>query len=374
MNNLSRYIAIAATLAIIGFIFYTFSSIVGYVLIAWVVSMIGQPLMHFLQKPIKLGKFEFNIGPVFSAIITLICFFIVISALILMFVPLIIEQANNLAGVDFAAIGKALEEPINELQAWLESYGIPMQSDNPEELIRTNVTENFEPNKIGNFFGNFIAAAGNIVITVFSVVFIAFFFLKEQGLFTSFIQAILPNKYEQQVAKAIEEVSTLLTRYFGGILVQMSVITIFVFVLLYILGIKNALLIGFFAALINVIPYVGPIIGAIFGVFITISSNLDLEFYTQMLPLILKVLAVFASMQMLDNFILQPYIFSNSVLAHPLEIFIVILMGSQINGVVGMVLAIPAYTVIRVIARVFLSEFKIVQSMTRNLDEAVDDD
>ena len=144
----------------------------------------------------------------------------------------------------------------------------------------------------------------------------------------------------------------------------MTIITIFVSVFLSILGIKNALLIGFFAALINVIPYLGPMIGAAFGVFITISSNLDLEFYNEMLPLLVKVVIVFASMQMLDNFLLQPFIFSNSVLAHPLEIFIIILVGAKLGGILGMVLAIPVYTVLRVVARVFLSEFKIVQKIT----------
>jgi predicted PurR-regulated permease PerM len=150
---------------------------------------------------------------------------------------------------------------------------------------------------------------------------------------------------------------------------QVTAISIFVSIALSVLGVKNALLIGFFAALINVIPYLGPIIGAAFAVIITISSNLDLDFYTQMLPLLSKVVIVFAAMQMLDNFLLQPWIFSNSVLAHPLEIFIVILMGAQINGIVGMVLAIPVYTVLRVIARSFLSEFKIVQKITGSLNE-----
>ena len=135
-------------------------------------------------------------------------------------------------------------------------------------------------------------------------------------------------------------------------------------VALSLLGIKNALLIGFFAALINVIPFIGPAIGATFAIFVTISSNLNLDFYTEMLPLIASVVAVFAVMQLTDNFVLQPYIFSNSVLAHPLEIFIVIMIGAKIAGVMGMILAIPGYTVIRVIASVLLSEFKIVQQVS----------
>ena len=112
----------------------------------------------------------------------------------------------------------------------------------------------------------------------------------------------------------------------------------------------------------------GPIIGASFGVFIVISSNLGLPFYDEMLPLLLTVVGVFASMQLLDNFLLQPFIFSNSIKAHPLEIFIIILVGAKLGGILGMVLAIPVYTVLRVIARIFLSEFKLVQKITGGMD------
>jgi len=181
------------------------------------------------------------------------------------------------------------------------------------------------------------------------------------------IATLIPDKYEKQSVQAINETSGLLIRYFTGVLGQMTVITIFVSILLSILGVKNALLIGFFAALMNVIPYVGPIIGAGFAAIITVSSNLDVSFYDVLLPQLLRVFGVFAIMQMFDNFILQPNIFSKSVKAHPLEIFIVIMVGAKLGGVGGMVLAIPFYTVLRVIAKVFLSEFKVVQRITKGL-------
>ena len=149
------------------------------------------------------------------------------------------------------------------------------------------------------------------MIDIFSIIFITFFFLKEQGLFVSFLLAIVPAEYENQVKSAVEDSSRMLTRYFGGVVAQIFVITVVVSIGLTIFGIENALLIAFFAALINVIPYVGPIIGATFGVFVVLTSNLDpTQFYSVTLPLILKVVAVFGAMQMLDNFLLQPFIFS----------------------------------------------------------------
>ena len=183
----------------------------------------------------------------------------------------------------------------------------------------------------------------------------------------NFVIALVPNEYEERVRRVMDDTIYLLTRYFTGILIQITIITTYVSLALSLFGVESALLIGFFAAIINVIPYLGPIIGAAFGVLVTVSLNVDADFYAQTLPLILKVILVFASMQLIDNFILQPWIFSTSVLAHPLEIFIVILVAAKIGGIVGMILAIPVYTMVRVVARTFLSEFKIVKKITYSM-------
>ena len=100
---------------------------------------------------------------------------------------------------------------------------------------------------------------------------------------------------------------------------------------------------------------------------ITLSSNMELSFYNEMVPLLTKVLIVFLVTRLIDDVILQPNIFSKSVKAHPLEIFIIVLVGAKIGGILGMVLAIPFYTAFRVIGKVFLSEFKVIQKLTRNI-------
>lgn len=185
-----------------------------------------------------------------------------------------------------------------------------------------------------------------------------------------FVASLMPQEYDGRTRRVIDEVSELLTRYFGGVLVQITLITFLLSGLLTLVGVRNAFLIAFFAALINVIPYIGPIIGMVFGVLMTISSSLDLDFYSQMLPLIWRVVGAFAFVQLLDNFIFQPFILGSRVLAHPLEIFIIVMVGAKIGGIPGMVLAIPTYTVLRVVARVFLSEFTIVKKLTRRMEEA----
>ena len=161
---------------------------------------------------------------------------------------------------------------------------------------------------------------------------------------------------------------TLLQKYFLGLLAQITIITTLVSLGLYVIGVKNALVIGLFAGLINVVPYVGPLIGAFFGIVIALSSHLEMEFYAELLPLAGKIAGVFLAVQLLDNFIFQPLIFSKSVEVHPLEIFLVILIAGTLAGVGGMIIAIPFYSILRICANQFLSEFKVIRTMTRGMD------
>ncbi len=368
MKKYSRYLVFAFSFLLAAFLIYVFRAIVSYILIAWVVSMIGQPVVVFLKRRVKIGKYK--MGPNLSAAITLLMFFIMFVIFLLLFVPLAVEQAANLADVDYAAIADALNQPFVELQERLERIGVS-SDESLEDLLQKSMTGYFNPGGIADFFAEAISVAGNLMIGIFSVMFISFFFLKEEGLFGRVVMSLVSKPYRPKMAHALDEISSLLSRYFTGILLQITLITIIVTVSLNLLGVPNALLIGLFAALINVIPYLGPIIGAAFGIMITISSNLDLSFYNEMLPMLLKVMGVFATMQLMDNFIFQPFIFSTSVRAHPLEIFLVILIGAQIQGITGMVLAIPTYTVIRVVAREFLNRFEIVQSITSRMSREV---
>ncbi len=370
MKNISQYLAIGLSALVVVILVYTFSNVVMYVLIAWVLSTMGQPLMEFFQKRVKLGKYK--IGPNLAAGLTLITYIVVVTLLVMLFVPLVIQQASNLARVDYQAVATALEEPLNQLNEWLAENGMSDPEQKTDQGLQQFFSKNFDPSIITNTFSSVLAAASGILFGAFAVIFITFFFLKEKGLFKSFFLNLLPSRYDNQITEVFDDSSYLLSRYFRSILIQISIITTYMWVLLTFFGVKNAFLISVFAAIINVIPYLGPLLGAIFGVFITISSNLDLDFYNEMAPLLIKVLIIFATMQMLDNFLLQPFIFSNSVLAHPLEIFLIILMGAQLYGILGMVLAIPTYTVIRVIAKEFLHKFKIVKKVTGKMKEVVD--
>ncbi|MCC7026311.1 MAG: AI-2E family transporter [Saprospiraceae bacterium] len=362
-----RYIIGGFLLLLILFLLSYFSEVVSYILISWVISMIGQPIMNFLLVKLKLLRFSW--AKSISALLTMLTIFAIIGSILWMFIPIVIQQAVVLSKVDFNSISLALQEPIDNVNIWLRSLGLE-PSLSAADQVKSFLGSYFDPKNISIFFGSLLSQAGNILIGIFSILFISFFFLKERGLFTDIILAVVPTGTEKKVREVINDVSELLTKYFGGIAVQMFVLMIISTALLSLIGIKNALLISFFYAIMNIIPYLGPLIGAAFGCMLTISSNLDMNFYSQTIPLLTMVLLVFLAVKLLDDFIIQPYIFSKRVQAHPLEIFIVIMVGARLDGIIGMVLAIPFYTIFRVVARVFLIEFKIISKITEDLETA----
>lgn len=362
INN--RSIALVISLVLIAALFWFLSDIVMYAVLAWVVAMLGQPLMRFYQK-IKVWKFQ--VGPNLAAILTLLTFFLSLAALVMIFVPSIIQQVNNLAHVDYAALARTLEKPLLNLQAQLAGYGL-MDANVPiEQQLQQRLSNSFEPSTIKNYVTSFFSAAGNIGVTIGSVAFISFFFLQQQGLFVNFLSSLMPSQYDEKVKKALSDIAKNLSLYFRGIVLQMLAFSLMVTLALWALGIKNALLIGIFAGLLNIVPYIGPLIGMAFGVIFTISSNLDVDFYNEIMPKVLKVVIVFFVCQGIDNNLTQPYIFSSTLKTHPLEIFFMVLIGAKIGGVMGMVLAIPGYMVIRTIASVFLSEFHVVQNLRERM-------
>lgn len=361
------YVFLFTAIVVVALAFYFFADVVTYVLVSFILSLIGQPIMYLFLDKLKLRRFRY--GPQVSAVLTLIIFLLVLLLILATIVPIMIQQAISIGEVNFQSIAVALEAPLAEFIDRMEHYGLTVIEKSPSEIIEHNLNQLGGPADIGSYLTSLVGVAANIFIATFAILFITFFFLQDQGMFVSFILALVPDQYVDQVNNVLGDTTYLLRRYFAGILVQITVITLYLTILLSLFGVQNALLIAFFAAVINLIPYIGPIIGAIFGVFLTISANVDMEFYTEMMPLIIKILIIFASMQLLDNMILQPYIFSTSVLAHPLEIFLVIIIAGKMGGIIGMILAIPSYTVIRVIALNFLSEFKIVKKMTYRIEK-----
>jgi predicted PurR-regulated permease PerM len=203
----------------------------------------------------------------------------------------------------------------------------------------------------------------SVVVVIFSVSFITFFFLKEDGLFSQMVSAVFPDKYSENVHRAIEKVSLLLSRYFTGLLTESLIISVIIAIVLLLFGMKvgDACFIAVIMGMLNVIPYAGPAVGVLVAIFIGVVSPIEGCTIGYTLAVILSTICVVKGV---DDFVLQPTIYSSKVSAHPLEIFIVILMAGSVGGIVGLLIAVPSYTVFRVFAKEFFSEVSLVRKLT----------
>lgn len=359
-----KHVIIALGVLLLGFLLWYFREIVTYILISVVLSLIGQPIVKKLDTIKLKGK---KLPHAFNSFLALFVIIIGFLLFIGIFIPIIINQAQIISKIDIVQLQSTFSEPLLQLQYFLEDYElIP-----PGETIEETVSEKFvyliqmvDFSKIANSIVQF---TGSIFIGVFSILFITFFFIKDEKLFYNTLMLLTPADYQDELQNILKAAKKLLTRYFVGLLLQLLTVIVLLTIGISILGIKNAMIIGFFGGLMNIIPYLGPIIGTTIGVLLGVSGNLTGDFYTDIIPLVIKIIVVFGIVNFIDNMILQPTIFSNSVKAHPLEIFLVTLIAGSVAGILGMVLAIPAYTFMRIVAKEFFQNSRFVKSLTKNL-------
>jgi len=358
---------IALGVGIVGFILWYFKSIVAYILISSIFTLIGRPLVAFLNK---LHYKKLKIPNAISALLTVALIWTLILVFFRVFIPLIANQASELSAIDAESVMNNLQEPIDKIETLFVKYNI---HSNNNQSMDQYLTEKFmsvlNVSVLSNFFGSIAGILGNIFIAAFSISFITFFFLKDKGLLSDGILLFVPDKYLEKTEHMLMSIKKLLTRYFIGIIIQISGIITLVSIGLTIIGIdfSDALVIGLVVGLFNIIPYLGPVIGAILGLVLGLATNIDLAFYSELLPLLGYMSIVFIIVQVIDNVVFQPFIYSSSVNAHPLEIFLVIIMAGSLFGITGMILAIPSYTILRVIAKEFFNNLKVVKKLTEKI-------
>jgi predicted PurR-regulated permease PerM len=364
MNNITKNIIGGIIIAFVLFLMWYFSTLVIYTLIAAVISIIGKPIVRFFDK-IRIHKYKLpHVVSTFLALIVIIGSIVGIASI---FVPLIINQAQMIADIDVKTISKDLHERLKGVQDFLHHYGILRYYENLDTLLINKAKEIVSMSTFSDIIGGIVNFASSLFIGVFSVLFISFFFLKDENLFQNILLMLTPVKYADKTIIILKDTRILLSRYFTGVCLQLLIMMTLEVAGLSLFKVPNALLIGTFGGMMNIIPYVGPLIGVIAGIVLGVSSIISLGNYNDIISTVLTIICVFSFANMIDNFVIQPFVFSNRVKAHPLEIFFVVLMAGSIAGVPGMILAIPSYTVLRVIAREFFDKFSVIHSLTKNL-------
>jgi predicted PurR-regulated permease PerM len=342
-------IIIVAILAGFVFLSWYFSDIFFYLVVSMILSTILRPLTNYLSNQQFFNMRMPRALAVFFSFFTLILLF---SVFITIFLPLISNQIQVFSSLDLDKITGKIEAPLHNMETFILKYQLGDYDEGfLTESIKQGLNNFVKEIKISSILENVISLTGNIFVGLMAITFITFFLLYEKGIVRKQMINLIPNEYFEVSIAGLYKVEKLLSNYLLGLLFQMTSIFTIAFVGLSIFGINYAASIALFAAVINLIPYMGPILGGTFGIVIGLSSGgAEIFAGNQYIFMIAEIASVFAVVQLTDNIILQPLIFSKSIKAHPLEIFIIIFAGATLAGIVGMIAAIPVYTIIRVFA------------------------
>ena len=353
-KGILRAVGVLAGIFFLSYFLYAIQSVIVYVIIAAILSLIARPLIAILKNKLKFPN-------IVAVIFTMGLMLGLLTGLVLLFIPLIAEQGKSLSLLEVDKLELSIQEIFNQITAYFSTKGIDVLG----ELKDVDFTSQFK--EIPNFLNAVLGAVGTISVGLFSVLFISFFFMKDNHLLKGGVMAFVPIGSENRFSKSLETINNLLSRYFIGLLLQITILFIFYTIILLVFNIDNAVVIAFLCALLNLIPYVGPIIGAVIMFVLSMTSNIGLDFQTQILSTSLWIMFWYLMAQLIDNFASQPLIFSKTTKSHPLEIFLIIVIGGLLFGVIGMITAVPLYTALKVILKEFLSENKIVKSITKDL-------
>ena len=368
IDKLAKYIiAIAGAAVVCGLCWYL-RSVLAYILIAVVVSLVAKPLMKALQKLHIKGR---KAPDWLLAAISIVVVLGVLITFLTSVIPIISGIVKDISMVNIESAARGIAVPLSEFNGFLSHIFPQLGEDFRIEVVIINELQKlFDVSMFSTVLGSAASFITDLGIGLFSVVFIGFFFIKDDGLFTEIVCALVPDKHEETTEKAIADIGYLLSRYFIGVLLEIAGVALINFLGLLLiarLGFNAAIGIAVLTGILNVIPYVGPFMGIVLGTTLGILLK-----YTSLTPIGLDVnfwifavilIAIFCFTQLVDNFLYQPVIYSTSIKSKPLEIFIVLLIVGHIGGAFAMIIAIPCYTVVRVIAFRFFGHIKAIRRL-----------
>ena len=353
-SDLVKSVIKLSLIALLIFVLFKLKLGLLYIFISLILTLIITPLNTLFYKKLKLSK-------PFSSVISiafLISFFILIIGLI---VPVLTQQGQNLSLLNTKEFRASFESTIKNITDYFESQQLSVF----DFFTDLNLISEFDFSFVTQLLNSIISQIGSLSIAVLSVLFITFFLLKDGDLILKKIIELFPKKQKKKLGDSLSTVNTLLTRYFTGVLIQIIILFIFYYSLLLILGVENSFVIAFICAILNIIPYLGPLISVILMIVLSITSNLDVIVLDDFILKSVFILGGFSIIQLIDNFFLQPYIFSSSVKSHPLEVFIVIIFSGILFGIFGLIIAIPLYTTLKVVFMSFFDVRKIISDLIK---------
>lgn len=368
-EKLAKFIYLLIILAIVATICWYFKDVIIYIILAALVALLSRPVFKLMGKVRIKGK---GMPAWLCAAFAMIVVFFVIVGLLTTIVPLLRGVAQDISTANLNNMAQAITVPLTDLNNWIirtfPKVGYDFKIEN---VLLKQIQSLNGMGTVSTMVGSVTSFVAKLGIAVFAVMFISFFFIKNPNLTTSIVTAFVPDRIEGKVRQSLSSIGVLVSRYFVGLVIEIVGVALINFLgLMFIarMGFRYSIGIAFMTGLLNIIPYIGPLFGGVLGVSLSLiikyACATSYGLNVGVLPFILILAAIFIFTQFIDNYIYQPLIYSNSVKVHPLEIFIVFLIAGQIGGIVGMFAAIPAYTVVREIAKEFFGDVKAIRMLT----------
>ncbi|MCX2483886.1 AI-2E family transporter [Pedobacter sp. MR2016-24] len=313
-------------LVLVGAIFVIGSDIIMPVIMAFFISIMLVPIYRFLRK------YKF---PEVAAIILPILLVAIFVGLIVWFFT---AQVGMLVA-DFPQIKKNVSLHLQSLSTWVSSVS---HYSTTEQINFINKKSNDLLAMAGNMASGAAVTLSSVFVFVGLLPIYIYLMLFYKDILLRFIFMWFNKDHHPKVKDAIYETESIIKSYLVGLLIQVTYMTILLGGILLLLGIKHALLIGVIFAILNLIPYVGALLGNIIGVLLTLTAATTLG------PII-TVLAVIAGVQFLDNNILMPRIVGSKIKINALMAILGVIVGGSIAGVSGMFLSMPIIAVLKVV-------------------------
>ncbi len=327
-----RLLLWAGGLALVGLVLWYFVGLVVYLVLGGILAYLMRPVVHRLQG--------MGLGQVPAILLTFVLVFGTFAFLIVTYAPYVAGQMTALSqqvSLDtLSGIIRSAEARLVEAVPFAERGVL---TERLQDISETLFRDGWLTATVGSVVGVFT----DIFYAVLVVPFVAFFFLKDGTRLRHHTLQWVPNRYFEITLTIVDKVETSLGRYLRALFLQCSAVAVVAALLLSLFGLNYAVVVGIFAGLANSIPYFGPLVGFIAGTLVGIAQTGDFS-------MVLPVLVAMSLTQLADNLLFQPLIFSKAAQAHPLVILFVVLIGAQLGGIVGMLVAIPTATVLRVIA------------------------
>jgi predicted PurR-regulated permease PerM len=297
-----------------------------------VITLIVSVLSAFVLRPlVTLLEFRLGLRRGFSiAIVFLVVGGITVLAAIEL-VPIAIDRIKSMYdGFKNFPFDQKLNEAAKNLTA-----SIPFTDPNSV----TNKVHDFVQSGLQGL-GDMLASMAGFVVNLAIVPFITYFILAEGDTAIKKLIERVPNKYFEMTLNVLNKISTDLVGYLRGWIMDSVIIGILSVTGYYIIGVDYAILIGVLAGIGNLIPYVGPIVGAVPAFLVSLTQYGDFQ---KLVPIIIVTISI----QMIDNIIVQPMCFAKTVDMHPVTVILVLIIGNSLMGVAGMLVAIPIATILK---------------------------